>query len=337
MKPGLVPALNALLASLNISSTVSSPTDLTPPLLLTILESVLGCRLPIPISIRDSDEVQSVKIFLGVLESDVLKMDVGLSNIDPRRLAQVEEKECVFIGELLCWLARKRRLGQDRKAVRIFSDNHDRLRTPSPSAHSSMTHSVVTNLSMHAQSDITETSLASGAVGSQAAPNEEPTKDLRCIHELEDSLEVTWDPSTDASRLTDVVSCCHCYRDEDDVEPTSSFCQCVSPPTPTLSAVPTPVRRAGYINTVDSELEISAFELSRSPIKSRRRTVATVCPPASFFGNWSILLKPAFQRSHSHRAIAEPCAEHVSPTEHTVALLNQRAYLLAELARLKAR
>ena len=48
-----------------------------------------------------------MKIFLGVLETDILQRDLGLSNVDPRRLAEGEWDEVVFVGELLCWVARR--------------------------------------------------------------------------------------------------------------------------------------------------------------------------------------------------------------------------------------
>jgi hypothetical protein len=41
------------------------------------------------------------------LETDIIKMDVGLSDVDPRALARGEERETVFVGELLCWLGQK--------------------------------------------------------------------------------------------------------------------------------------------------------------------------------------------------------------------------------------
>ena len=43
----------------------------------------------------------------GALESDIIKMDVGLSGVNPRALACCEERETDFVGELLCWLGQK--------------------------------------------------------------------------------------------------------------------------------------------------------------------------------------------------------------------------------------
>lgn len=48
-----------------------------------------------------------MKIVLGVLEDDVLGVDVGLENVDPRRLAEGKPDEVRYVGEVLCWLGRK--------------------------------------------------------------------------------------------------------------------------------------------------------------------------------------------------------------------------------------
>ena len=104
----LVAYLNELDQKLGIPIALESPCELTPSLLLAILESLTRQRLPIPQAIRAARDreakVQAMKIFLGVLESDVLGEDVGLSAVDPRRLAAGEWDEVVFVGEVLCWL-----------------------------------------------------------------------------------------------------------------------------------------------------------------------------------------------------------------------------------------
>lgn len=110
----LVDQLNDLLQILNInlSIPIESPMDLTPSLLIAILESLLGTRLPFDGSTvtstqgktEDMKKVQDMKIFLGVLEHDILGMDVGLSDVDPRRLAKGEWDELVYVAEILCWI-----------------------------------------------------------------------------------------------------------------------------------------------------------------------------------------------------------------------------------------
>jgi hypothetical protein len=106
MADDLTSSLNAFLMSLKIPFTLTSPLGLTPSILLAILESLPDSRIQIPPPSR-TDQIHIVKIFLGVLENDILRTDIGLSGIDPRKLANGEEKECRYIGELLCWLGRR--------------------------------------------------------------------------------------------------------------------------------------------------------------------------------------------------------------------------------------
>jgi hypothetical protein len=75
-------------------------------MLLAILECILKSGLPLPKEIRESrsdfDKVGPMNIFLGVLETDTVNMDVGFSDVDLHALARGEERETVFVGELLC-------------------------------------------------------------------------------------------------------------------------------------------------------------------------------------------------------------------------------------------
>lgn len=103
--------LNTLLANLHIPITLETPLDLTPSLVLALFESTLRTRLPLPHATRlartHKGKVEAMKIVLGVLEDDVLGVDVGLENVDPRRLAEGREEEVRYVGEVLCWLGRK--------------------------------------------------------------------------------------------------------------------------------------------------------------------------------------------------------------------------------------
>jgi hypothetical protein len=114
----LVSQLNQLLTFLSIDIPIQSPSELTPSLLIAILESIITERLPIPEDLRQdaldftsstswTAKLQCMKIFLGVMESDVLKMDVGLSSVDPRKLANGDLGEVEFIAELLVWIGAK--------------------------------------------------------------------------------------------------------------------------------------------------------------------------------------------------------------------------------------
>jgi hypothetical protein len=115
----LVSSLNDLLASLDIPIGLTTPLDLTPTLLLAILESTLESRLPLPPSVREArtpqTKVEAIKIFLGVLANDVLGVD--LSQVDPRKLARGEWDECVYVGGLLVHVAKKEGLMGDDEAI----------------------------------------------------------------------------------------------------------------------------------------------------------------------------------------------------------------------------
>ncbi|KAF6762384.1 hypothetical protein DFP72DRAFT_1060629 [Ephemerocybe angulata] len=103
--------LNQLLKTICLPIPIVSPTDLTPSLLFAILESLVGQKLPIPPASNQRGDctlkVQKVKLFLGVLETDILQEDVGLSGIDPRRLAAGEWPETFFIAKVLCLVGRQ--------------------------------------------------------------------------------------------------------------------------------------------------------------------------------------------------------------------------------------
>lgn len=103
--------LNDLMKSLCIPIPIVSPIDLTPSLLFAILESLLGQKLPIPSGSIPQDrrmlKIQKIKLFLGVLETDILQEDVGLSRIDPRRLAVGEWHEASFVARVLCMVGQR--------------------------------------------------------------------------------------------------------------------------------------------------------------------------------------------------------------------------------------
>ncbi|KAI0769920.1 hypothetical protein C8Q74DRAFT_1162177, partial [Fomes fomentarius] len=320
----LVGELNELIANLDIPLPfiLETPFDLTPGLLLGILECILQQRLPIPSEIRASrdfgNKVQAMKIFLGVFEIDILEgEDVGLSDIDPRRLASGEEEEVWLVGELLCWLGRRK--GILAGPSRVGDRHHVPRRASSPSTHST-THSTVTsgahsNLSMMptflADTDTTIDSIASEHLAPlphaelpelpslpQVAPppSSEPGRHQpRCIHEVEDpsfalALAVDADVTADAS-------VCHC---ESMVEPDDL------PPTP---ATPIPHRSEGWIDRADENAELQFYyHPSQAPHLRANHS-------------WG---------SGSSRRVITP---HNSPTEYTQALLNKRAWLLEELAR----
>ena len=73
----LTSTLNALIAALGIPITIEAPYELTPSLLLALLESITRRRLPVPQAVRRARDaqsrVQAMKIFLGVFENEVLE------------------------------------------------------------------------------------------------------------------------------------------------------------------------------------------------------------------------------------------------------------------------
>ncbi|OAX36481.1 hypothetical protein K503DRAFT_721317 [Rhizopogon vinicolor AM-OR11-026] len=390
--PTLVPTLNTLLIALSLPFELASPTDMTPSLLLAVLESILESRLPIPASIRASRsslaKVEAMKVFLGVLECDVLPPDedIGLADIDPRRLAEGGWEETVFVGELLCWLGRKRGIidalvGDDSEGevdltasillrpdpsyveLSHITDVPRHPRVPSPSSRSTATISAQTDLSMHDAPPIeSDTSIAYSELSDQTET--QPIRDNtvhhqpQCIHELEDPSYFLGRDASYTSSVDDSIE----ELDQDlSIQSTSSAEQ---PPTPT----PQPVRFKGSIGSGHSELDINTFAANKlntsTPVKDRSRRQSSTLTPACLYpasrgnstprmqmtsmrmptsapsgrtrgdnfsglGNGTSRLPPPPSSAHMRMA------ENYSPTERTVALLNERARLLGELADLR--
>ncbi|EPT05387.1 hypothetical protein FOMPIDRAFT_1013643 [Fomitopsis schrenkii] len=311
--------LNALLVSLHLPLTLEFPDDLIPSLLVAILECLLRSRLDIPSEVRQArdfaSKVQAMKIFLGVLENDVIGQDVGLSDVDPRRLARGEWDECVFVGELLCWLGRTMGVlpctntrGVDALPAKFVRHGG----TVSSSAHST----VPSNLSLThpdpAESDTTMESIAFEPVGEStfihrpsaptptAARRDAPPRRPWCIHEVEEP-SLIFAPAAESSVVNG--------SDASDVE----YCDCPSEVhvRPAKPWVP-PVRYDGLIERVDDDAEIRSFDRSQSARSTSR------------------------SRSVSSKSMAPGLVtRHTSPAEYTVALMNERARLLTELAALK--
>lgn len=77
--------LNLLLEGLDIPLNLTTPVDLTPSLLIAILESLVQDRLPLTPEIRNArdfgSKVEAMKVFLGVLGDDVIGVDIGLAEV----------------------------------------------------------------------------------------------------------------------------------------------------------------------------------------------------------------------------------------------------------------
>ncbi|EPQ54409.1 hypothetical protein GLOTRDRAFT_139004 [Gloeophyllum trabeum ATCC 11539] len=337
-----VQALNNLLASLDLPFTLESPEELIPSLLLAILESILRTRLPIAANIRESrtlaDKVQAMKIFLGVLENDIIGVDVGLSDMDPRKLAVGEHEEVVFVGELLCWLSRKHGLGLPGESLDTipdvppmhFRDARVYDRAPSPSVHSTITSSPNTTYSFQTHAILSADTTAIDLTGSPtdtyastlARGRSERRCRPRCIHEVDDSSFLAElhglrrpGPSNETRNEPEDFSA-------DDLS--ASYCDC----SHNVSSQQTiPVRTAGWLDEVDPNLELASFESSRrmqgrAGQSCRSREAST-----------SIATDRSKGGSTSYPVITK----HNSPNQHRLALLNERAKLLAELATLKSR
>ena len=331
----LMKQLNALLTSLHLPIPLTSPTDLTPRLLIAILESLMDMRLPINYSNEPrhthAEKVEAMKIFLGVLETDFLQIDAGLSDIDPRRLADGEWEEVFFIAQLLCWIGRradlvsssdltppepqKQRLSPksqlDLDAESLFQTGSTvsgigqlSERTFSPFLKESGGDSVTT------ANDTFEDQ--HGGSTSDTDAHNSFTNPPRCIHQITSpSLLFSVDSQIQSSSPT--LSPDHNW----------SFCDChpsIAKALPIEHDHPDaesqkPIHTTRFIQPVDEEAELASFENSRLISFSDRRG-------------------PEHSRNHvqsaSQRA-ARLLAVHEQYTR-TVYLLNERARLLTELA-----
>ena len=261
---GLVSSLNTLLTELHIPIVLVTPTDLIPSLLIAILECILESRLPISPDVRESRDhpakVQAMKIFLGVLENDVLGMDVGLSEVDPRRLAFGDWDEVVFIGELLRWLGKTRSILppetvdalRDSSIIpRFRSSLYNRAQ--SPSTRSTVTNSAVTEFSIHSNNaNITlDTTVMTGSLPSEdfsstSSRSSSSFQRPRCIHEVEAPSFIISDGDPGDQSLG--------QRSQ-----TESYCNCPDEESPSQRPNGS-VRYAGWIDSVDDSLELESFK-----------------------------------------------------------------------------
>ena len=343
----LTTTLNALLKGLKLPFVLESPLDLTPWMLLAVLEGILESRLPLSKQIRESrsdlDKVEAMKIFLGVLETDIIRMDVGLSDVDPRALARGEERETVFVGELLCWLGQKSGIlplgfkegtitritkqevevaeavaeegneddededvfGKARDNTISSTTSHYQARAATPSTRSSLTDSAHTTLSMvNASHPETDTSVMTMSFDDDRTitppttprvPTEQP-----CPHLTNLSPQVMHPAEVLGARIDagGDVSYCDCSLKQD-----------------------IPIQHTGWIQTVDHEEEIRTFLASHSANTVHRMAYAPKI--ASYTG-----------LSHCTEGPPRLITRHTSPSQHRLALLNEKARLLTELASL---
>jgi hypothetical protein len=278
----LTDRLNDLLDRLRLPFVLDTPLDLTPSLLLAILESLLQSRLPVSSAIResrsDAAKVQAMKVFLGVLETDVLNEDIGLSDIDPRRLAAGEWEEVVFIAKLLCWLGKQMGLPTSKhtssarppRGPSLAADGSAESRgsITSPSTRSITTNSILSFDKEYQESDTTVQSVHSdftetGPLGDESLSfRGDHRYRPQCIHEIEDPsflaqtddeelLRAEYEPF---SRNTDDTVDAYCDYSRDEEPHTPFYSEDRSSST---------VRSDGYIQEVDVGLELRTFEARR--------------------------------------------------------------------------
>ena len=97
----------------------------------------------------------------------------------------------------------------------------------------------------------------------------------------------------------------------------------------------TPVRYTGWIEPVDEEEEIRSFEAKRRIQRGLSRLELTRTPrTVPDYGGGLSLGSPL--KSPSTSTHGRVLTRHNYPTQHTLALMNERAKLLEELAALKA-
>jgi len=345
----LTATLNALLKGLKLPFLLESPSDLTPWMLLAILECMLECRLPLSKEIRESrsdlDKVEAMKIFLGVLETDIIQMDVGLSDVDPRALARGEEREAVFIGEVLCWLGQKsgilplgfkegniaRLTKEEVEVVEAVAEEDDgddddededvfgkardnttsstasnhRVRASTPSARSSLTDSAHTTLSMiNASHPETDTSVMTMSFGDDRTVTPPATPRVfthqpspNPTHPSPRLIHPAGVPETSIGGGHD-ASYCDCSLKQD-----------------------IPIQHTGWIQTVDHEEEIRNFLASHSGNTVRQMVYTQKVGSCIGLGRPSDVPPRLITR-------------HTSPSQHRLALLNEKARLLTELANL---
>ena len=275
----LTDSLNDLLDRLRLPFVLDTPLDLTPSLLLAILESLLQSRLPVSSSIResrsDAAKIQAMKIFLGILETDVVNEDIGLSDIDPRRLAAGEWEEVVFIAKLLCWLGKQTGLlpSKHNSSARLPKGSssvadgsaESRGSITFPSTRSTTTNSINSTLSFdreYQESDTTLQSMHSDVAEIQLQGDErlssrmDPRHLPRCIHELEDPSFLAQTDEGDLLRAEhESLS-----RDTDDIADTYCDCSREEGPHTPFDSKDRSVRYGGHIQEVDAGLELRTFE-----------------------------------------------------------------------------
>ncbi|KAI0339005.1 hypothetical protein BDW22DRAFT_1432207 [Trametopsis cervina] len=390
----LVVDLNTLLENINISVSLEAPYDLTPSLLVALLECILQDRLPIPRTVRQARDEESkahtMQIFLEVLHASIGAADLNeeedLGDVDPSMLATGGWNEVVLVGDLLCKLARTHGLLPELSTARpgmLFSDmlSHTKpsspaaddpqdsdssfasfwaptrkrradksqasgvgnIETQAPSEFAASTSTAVSSPAVSLSASTTRSSQAKGNSTTSVSPSSyvspshsdtppgeahrtagssRSTRAPRCIHEVEDLFQE------------------HEHSIISDISPSHPlFCNCSSRSLNSSGGEKNaPVRRSGWIAPTDYEDELRSFEARRRDLTARTLPMRN-SPTTSGMRRYAGLSFSTPDRHPGHGLSSTPgrvLTRHNSPTQHTLAMLNERAKLLEELANLKA-
>jgi len=326
----------------------------------------------------------------------VIGFEVGLADLDPRRLASGEWDEVVFVGEVICWLAERmdylekdeavdgdlaqRESGDERAIEEGTPKTSERLqyhvRADSPStatsAPSFRSFGASLGRSDSLVSAVTDLSLLRGPQHTPPHPRHavddedlevppEPFTPPRASSPMpqhwtdrsagETSLSLfggsapaeTSSPVRRPLDDTTISSYCYCGATDPD-ESGATFCTCTCAQSTssvlgwseeTVTArrpdVSSSVRYDGWLEEVDVSKEVSEWEGIYG--KSRRR--------GSHAAGRTRMPRAALDSSSTPRAAASAApritTRLTSPTQHTLALLKERARLLNELAGVRAR
>ncbi|KAH8114449.1 hypothetical protein DFH11DRAFT_218131 [Phellopilus nigrolimitatus] len=338
----LVLTLNSLLTGLGIPIALKNPFDLTPSLILATFESMLRTRLPVSAETRKSAtypaRVEAMKIFIGVLEDDVLGVDVGLEEIDPRRLAEGQHEEVVYVAEILCWLGKKMNyISGDGLSVGNIALPREAIRRsenakppPSPSLHSTVSTSHDSSLLMHTTRSFDESQTTMSVHDESeddALPNfDDGSRTISRVRNVDDFPQ---------SRMRRRQSPLRHNSEADSVEDhiDDSFCHC-PPDMSDCSTVIPPLRSTGHLEKIDFDSELKSYEAWKEETSLRSQSlthnVGTIKPRLS----GAHLRTPPRNKTET-QSTHGIVTRHTSPSQHTLALLNERARLLSELSKFK--
>ncbi|KAJ8082988.1 hypothetical protein PM082_008848 [Marasmius tenuissimus] len=324
----LVRELNDLLLYLDVPLTLRSPTDLTPSLILALLESILQQRLPeISTDVRtcrtEEARVICVKMVLGILQTDILAgteeqmvSALDLTGVDPERLARGGEEEVTRVAKVLCWLGRKIMTAeqavqhvQQGPAHRQRSSSSSCATAPKCSRRSTAFSKTSSSSTRRRAATDPNASIEDSGVGN-ILPHLSSFEDIRSRSQLHGRPR---QPRRDHEIRSPNSGTEHSFREDSflvhaDNSNSSSSSFILAP-----VAIP-PVRQHGYIGEVDEDAELDSFETSRIEMDEKSH--------GEVYG------------THRHLLDLEVDFEDAGHAR-TISLLKERARLLYRIAKLQ--